>query len=60
MIEQLTNIKMNYSYQEMYNKLKLSEIIMRMGATLSGNNWKSSQTEIYLDGVSCRKDPGHR
>ena len=57
MIEQLTNIKMNHSYQEMYNKLKsklkLSEVIMRMGATLSGNRRKFSRTEIYLDGITA-------
>src|SRR5699024_10213742 len=57
MIEQLTNIKMNHSYQEMYNKLKsklkLSEVIMRMGAILSGNRRKFSRTEIYLDGITA-------
>ncbi|MFJ5671415.1 hypothetical protein ACIQAS_07150 [Bacillus safensis] len=57
MIEQLTNIKMNYSYQEMYNKLKLklklSEIIMGMCAALSGNRRKFSRTEIHLDGITA-------
>ncbi|GIN73163.1 hypothetical protein J14TS2_36380 [Bacillus sp. J14TS2] len=59
MIDQLTNLKMNYSYQEMYNqlesKLKLSEMIMRMGAALSGNRRKFSQTEIYVDGITAKE-----
>ncbi|GEN89671.1 hypothetical protein [Oceanobacillus sojae] len=59
MIEQLANIKMNYSYLEMYNKLKpklkLSEIIMRMGAVLSGNRRKFSQTEIYVEGITAKE-----
>ncbi|TQS71983.1 hypothetical protein DX933_15560 [Ornithinibacillus gellani] len=57
MIEKLAEIKMGYSYQEMYSKLesklKLSEFMMRMGATLSGNRRKFSQTEIYLDGLTA-------
>lgn len=59
MIEQLANMKMNYSYLEMYNKLKpklkLSEIIMRMGAVLSGNRRKFSQTEIYVEGITAKE-----
>ncbi len=59
MIEQLTTIKLNYSYQEMYNKLKaklkFSEVIMRIGAALSGNRRKFSQTEIYLDGITAEE-----
>lgn len=59
MIEQLMKIKMNYSYQEMYNKLKfrlkLSEIIMRAGAALSGGRRKFSQTEIYVDGITAEE-----
>ncbi|WP_341302960.1 hypothetical protein MHB44_11070 [Lysinibacillus sp. FSL H8-0500] len=59
MSEKLAEIKIGYSYQEMYNelesKLKLSEIIMRMGAALSGNRRKFSQTEIYLDGITAEE-----
>lgn len=59
MIEQLTKIKMNHSYEEMYDKLKgklkLSEAIMRMGAKLSGSKRKFSQTEIYVEGLTAKE-----
>ncbi|MDC6266473.1 hypothetical protein [Lysinibacillus fusiformis] len=59
MIDKLTDLKMDYSYQEMYNKLesklKLSEIMMRMAAALSRNRRKFSWTEIYLDGITAEE-----
>jgi len=59
MSEKLAEIKMDYSYPEMYSKLesrlKLSEMIMRMGAALSGNRRKFSRTEIYLDGIKAEE-----
>ncbi|WP_080876104.1 hypothetical protein [Oceanobacillus timonensis] len=59
MIDKLTNLKMESSYQEMYNKLesklKLSKTVMRMGAFLSGSRRKFSQTEIHLDGITAEE-----
>lgn len=59
MIEQLTAIKMAYSYDEMYNhlkpKLKFSEMIMRLGANFSGGKRTFSQTEIYVDGLTAEE-----
>ncbi len=59
MIEKLAEIKMRFSYQDMYNKLesklKLSERVMRLGASLSGNRRKFSRTEIHLDGMTAKE-----
>lgn len=57
--KKLVEIKMSYSYQEMYKKLKtklkLSEMIMGTGAYLSGNKRRFARTEIYLDGITAKK-----
>lgn len=57
MIKKLTELKLRYSYNEMYDKLKsklrMSEIMMRVGAALSGDRRKFSKTDIYLDGITA-------
>lgn len=59
MIKKLTELKLNYSYDEMYDKLKsklkLSEMGMRIATVLSGNRRKFSKTSIYLDGITAEE-----
>ncbi|GLV64523.1 hypothetical protein Bmyc01_31930 [Bacillus mycoides] len=59
MIKKLTEVKMGYSYNEMYDKLKsklrLSGIGMRICSVLSGDRRKFSKTSIYLDGITAEE-----
>jgi hypothetical protein len=59
MIKKLTELKLKYSYNEMYDKLKsklrLSEIGMRISTVLSGDKRKFSKTSIYLDGITAEE-----
>lgn len=59
MIKKLTELKLRYSYNEMYDKLKpklrMSGIMMRVGAALSGDRRKFSKTHIYLDGITAEE-----
>ncbi|AIQ24154.1 hypothetical protein NSQ90_15480 [Paenibacillus sp. FSL H7-0737] len=59
MIKKLAELKMRYSYNEMYDKLKsklrLSGMIMRVCAALSGDRRKFSKTGIYLEGISAEE-----
>ncbi|MDT8979134.1 hypothetical protein RQP50_23115 [Paenibacillus sp. chi10] len=58
-IKKLTELKLKYSYNEMYDKLKsklrLSEIGMRISTVLSGGKRKFSKTSIYLDGITAEE-----
>ncbi|PER81998.1 hypothetical protein [Bacillus cereus] len=59
MIKQLTEIKLRYTYNEMYEKLKsklrLSAIGMRICTLFSGDRRKFSKTSIYLDGITAEE-----
>lgn len=59
MINKLTELKMRYSYKEMYDKLKsklrLSGMIMSVCAALSGDRRKFSKTDIYLEGITAEE-----
>lgn len=57
MIKQLTEIKLRYTYNEMYEKLKsklrLSALGMRICTLYPGDRRKFSKTSIYLDGITA-------
>lgn len=59
MIKKLTEVKLRYSYNEMYDKLKsklrLSGIGMHICTVLSGDRRKFSKTSIYLDGITAEE-----
>lgn len=59
MIKKLTELKLRYSYNEIYDKLRfklrLSEMGMRIGTALFGDRRKFSKTSIYLDGITAEE-----
>ncbi|PRT04433.1 hypothetical protein [Bacillus wiedmannii] len=57
LVKKLTELKMRYSYNEMYDKLKsklsLGEMIMRLCFAFSGKRRKFSKTDFHLDGITA-------
>ncbi|MFJ7933932.1 hypothetical protein [Sporosarcina sp. NPDC096371] len=59
LVEKLSELKMRYSYDEMYDKLqsklRLGGMVMRVCATFSGKRRKFSKTDFHLDGVTAEE-----
>ncbi|WP_042347577.1 hypothetical protein [Bacillus massiliigorillae] len=57
LLKELTQLKMQYSYEEIYNKLKsklkLGGIIMHVCVKFSGNKRKFAKADFHLDGITA-------